>query len=199
MIHIVDDFLADPFNLRSIALKKKYAPERYNYPGVRCREVPDSIVQHVLSQVRYYTKESAGELSNPAFHYVTKEFLSGNFHTDAYKYICIVYLSLESPSDSGTEICDKDQEFREDVNNEKIFKIIKDFHKNPSDLIIRYNYARVKRKLLSFYKPIMKIPNKFNRGLIFPAWYFHRAQNFFGTSIEDSRLTLVSFVDSIKS
>ena len=165
MIHIVDDFFEDPFNVRSIALKQKYAPERYNYPGVRCREVPDSIVQHVLSQVRYYTKESAGELSNPAFHYVTKEFLSGNFHTDAYKYICIVYLSLES----------------------------------PSDLIIRYNYARVKRKLLSFYKPIMKIPNKFNRGLIFPAWYFHRAQNFFGTSIEDSRLTLVSFVDSIKS
>ena len=40
----------------------------------------------------------------------------------------------------------------------------------------------------------MKVPNKFNRGLIFPASNFHRAQNSFGTSIVNSRMTVVSFL-----
>ena len=40
---------------------------------------------------------------------------------------------------------------------------------------------------------IRKVPNKFNRGIIFPAANFHRSQYSFGTSIENSRLTIVSF------
>ena len=79
-------------------------------------------------------------------------------------------------------------------DDEKTAKIQAAFHKNPFNLINRYRYGRIRKKINSYYKPNIIVTNKFNRCVIFPSHNFHRAQNFFGTSLENSRLTIVSFM-----
>ena len=102
-------------------------------------------------------------------------------------------MSLDPPPNSGTEVCDSDHP----PDRVKPCSDIQEaFHSDPHNLIKRYRYARVRRKINSHYKPITTAPNKFNRILIFNSHNFHRAQNFFGTSLEDSRLTLVTFLDA---
>ena len=103
-------------------------------------------------------------------------------------------MSINPPVNTGTEVCDSDQ-VPDTLNTSEVIHLKESFHNDPSNLIKRYRYARIRKKLNSYYNPIMKVPNKFNRIVMFPANYFHRAQNFFGTSIQTSRLTLVSFFD----
>ena len=113
-------------------------------------------------------------------------------------YICIIYLSLDTHLNSGTEICDSDHVRGLEIFNSINPKVMKSrdlFHKDPSNLINRYRYGRMRKKVNSFYKPNIIAANKFNRCVIFPATNFHRAQNFFGTSLGNSRLTIVSFMD----
>tara|TARA_Y100001963_G_scaffold107374_1_gene148446 strand:- start:48 stop:650 length:603 start_codon:yes stop_codon:yes gene_type:complete len=194
MIHICNDFFSDPYHVRSIALRQKYKTEKFNYPGVRSFNVPAGIGEYILSYVRHITKDPSLIIANQSFQSVTKEFSDGIYHQDReYDYLCIIYLSLDPPPNSGTEVCDSDHPSDSFPN---IGHIADAFHADPHNLITRYRYARIRRKLNSHYKPIMTAPNKFNRILIFNSHNFHRAQNFFGTSLGDSRLTLVTFLDS---
>ena len=202
MIHICDDFFEDPHKVRSIALKQKYVTERLNYPGIRCLDVPEEITDYILSYVRYITKKSSLTLTTSVFHSITKEFGDGIFHGDFdYDYICINYLSLGSHLHCGTEICDYDsfshwgQLKNIMLYDEKTTKIQHAFHKNPFNLINRYRYGRIRKKINSYYQPDFIVSNKFNRCVMFPSRNFHRAQNFFGTSLENSRLTIVSFMN----
>ena len=194
MITILDNFFDDPFAIRNSALKQRYHCEGFNYPGLRTHGVSAGVTDYVQSQVRYYTKDSSAIISSCSFHYITKEFKSGNFHKDATSYGVIVFLSLDPPPHTGTEICDSDH-VGDSWDNKKVTKTLFDFHKDPHNLIKSYRYDRLKKKVLSFYKPIITVPNKFNRGIIFSGKrHFHRAQDFFGNSVENARLTLVSFI-----
>ena len=106
MIHICDNFFSDPYKGRSIALKEKYVTERFNYPGRRSFNVPKGIGDQILSYVRYITKNSSLKLTSSSFQSIMEEFGEGIYHQDcAYDYLCMIYLSLDSPLNSGTEIC----------------------------------------------------------------------------------------------
>ena len=205
MIHLEDDFFEDPYSIRSIALKSKYySAEDYTWPGWRCWSIPEIVTNNILFKVRSivgdpnlnfdYSRTQIPGYPNSSFQYITKEFGDGVYHSDeGLHYICIIYLSLESSLDSGTEICDYDHG-SDTFPRLMTTKLKQSFLRDPYNLIKRYRYARIRRKLNSYYNPLMKVPNKFNRGVIFPATYFHRAQNYFGTSIESARLTSVSFL-----
>ena len=194
MIHICDNFFKDPYSVRSIALKEKYVTERFNYPGLRSFNVPKGIDDEILSYVCYITKNPSLTLSSSSFQSIMQEFGDGIFHKDPeYNYLCIIYLSLDLPLDSGTEICDCDHDSVHG-GTKKINQIRDSFHKDPFNLIKRYRYGRIRKRINSYYKPHFICANKFNRCVIFPSTNSHRAQNFFGTSLENSRLTLVSFI-----
>ena len=198
MIHICDNFFSDPYKVRSIALKEKYVTERFNYPGLRSFNVPKEVSDQILSYVRYLTKNSSLKLTSSSFQSIMQEFGDGIYHQDrAYDYLCMIYLSLDSPLNSGTEICGDDEDRPDhiwanwDGHGDKIRNL---FHEDPFNLINRYRYGRIRKKINSYYKPNIIATNKFNRCVIFPSHNFHRAENFFGTSLENSRLTIVSFI-----
>jgi hypothetical protein len=193
MIHISDNFFHDPYFIRNIALKQKYKTEKFNYPGVRSFDVPKEVQEYILWYVKHITRDPLLVPHCISFQSVTQEFGEGIFHFDPHKYICIVYLSLDAPMDSGTEVCAEDQ-VADPCNTEEIVRRKADAHKDPKNLIKRYRYDRIKKKVNSHYKPIVKVPHKFNRAVFFPATHFHRAQKFFGTSLENGRLTIVSFL-----
>jgi len=204
MIHIEDDFFKDPYSVRNIALKSTYTPAKDgSWPGYRCWDIPENITNHILSKVRNFAGDESLELDykqtqqqgspNSSFQFIPQQYRDGVYHSDyMHHYICIIYLSLESPVNSGTEVCDFDQKKGRGRTNIAHNKKIR-FNKDPFNLIKRYNYDRIRKKINSDYKPIMTIPHKFNRAVVFPAGNWHRAQNFFGTSIENGRLTSVSF------
>ena len=127
---------------------------------------------------------------------MAKEFGDGIYHRDPHKYICIIYLSLDAPLDSGTEVCGDDQ-VPDTLNTSAVIRRKESFHQDPFNWIKRYRYDRVKNKLNSHYNPLLKVPNRFNRCVFFPATNFHRSQQSFGTSLENGRLTLVCFVDGM--
>ena len=202
MMHVCDDFFNDPYHVRGIALKQKYITERFNYPGVRSFSVPDGIGDYILSYVKYILKKPFLKIHSQCFQSITKKFGYGIFHqdqeiSDDFRiYTCINYLSLDTPLDSGTEVCDYDHPY-DNLTIKHIGDrrhITTSFHSDPSNLIKRYRYGILKRKVNSFYKPIVKVPNKFNRFMFFPGGNIHRAQNFFGNSLKNSRLTIVSFI-----
>ncbi len=199
MIYVCDNFLSDPYVVRNIALHEKYVTERFNYPGGRSNRVPESVKNNIFSKVKNITQNSNLKIGATTFQSVKKEFGTGIYHKDDgidhENYICIIYLSLDPPVNSGTEICDFG------VNSEKehlwpdsFGEIQSSYFKDPFNLIKRYKYARIRRKLNSYFTPTSIVANKFNRGLIFPCKNYHRAQNFFGSSIEKSRLTITSFM-----
>ena len=199
MIHICDNFFNDPYKIRSIAFKGKYKCAT-NYPGVRSHTVPKKVKDQILSYGHYITKNSSLTIGHtPSFQSIPQEYDEGIFHKDPdHTYICIIYLSLDPPLNSGTEICDSDHVRGLEILNTMDPRVTKSrdlFHKDPFNLIYRYRYGRIRKKLNSFYKPNIIAANKFNRCVIFPATNFHRAQNFFGTSLGNSRLTIVSFMD----
>ena len=199
MIHVCDNFFSDPYVVRNTALHEKYVTERFNYPGVRSHGVPESVKDNIFSKVKNITQDYNLKIGSTTFQSVKKEFGTGIYHKDRENYICIVYLSLDPPVDSGTEICDfhipplidgkKDDMWPDSLDEVKISHF-----KDPFNLIKRYKYARLRRKLNSYFTPTTIVANKFNRGLIFPCKNYHRSQNFFGSSIENSRLTIVSFM-----
>ena len=57
----------------------------------------------------------------------------------------------------------------------------------------RWFYKRDKEKYNSAWNNPCIIANKFNRTLLFDSIRYHRAQNFFGNTIGDSRFTLIGF------
>ena len=194
MIHVEDNFFKDPYSIRKLALRQTYECDR-NHPGSRS-SVPTNISDNIRSKIEYIVKDSTIKLESSHFQYITKEYSDGLFHRDPYRYICIVYLSLDPPEESGTEVCDykqvPDNFFMPYIRRRKY-----EFHGSPHNLIKRYTYARLRRWKNSHYKVVMKVPNQFNRAIIFPATSFHRSQYSFGTSIENARLTFVSFVDRL--
>ena len=194
MIYSEDNFFNDPYKVRKIALQQQYS-QPISYPGLRSDNITGWIDDYILSRMRHITNCPNLKVRSTRFQCITKQFGGGIFHYDSAQYICISYLSPNPPVNTGTEVCDSDQ-VPDTLNTSEVIHLKESFHNDPSNLIKRYRYARIRKKLNSYYNPIIKVPNKFNRIVMFPANYFHRSQNFFGKSIQTSRLTLVYFFDS---
>jgi len=201
MIHVCDNFFPDPFEVRKVALKSKYnynTDNNTSWPGFRCSTIPESITDYVLSGAKHYTKNSYLKLNvRPSFQYVTEDCKDGVFHKDGSAlYTCMVYLSLHAPKNSGTEICDSDVEDWDNIIPSDMGSIKREFYQDPKNLLKASKFGRIKNKVNSHFNPIAQIPNKFNRFILFPGNSFHRAQNYFGTSIENARLILISFLST---
>tara|TARA_B100001996_G_scaffold309649_1_gene251317 strand:+ start:60 stop:671 length:612 start_codon:yes stop_codon:yes gene_type:complete len=203
MIHVCDDFFEDAYEVRRIALRQKYLDSEgakildHRYPGRRSWDVSEKIKNYITSYVRGITQNPFLEINRDngcSFQSVDKLFDEGIYHKDKNSYIIIIYLSPDPPFNSGTEICDGDH-IPDSIPDGLCIKLKESFIADPYNLIKRYRYARIRRKVNLHYKPIIKMPNKFNRSILFPAHNFHRAQNFFGSSLATSRLTLVSFLE----
>tara|TARA_B100000287_G_scaffold122327_1_gene114173 strand:+ start:1010 stop:1630 length:621 start_codon:yes stop_codon:yes gene_type:complete len=205
MIHIEDNFFKDPYLVRNIALKAKYFSNTSNessWPGFRCEDVPDEIQNYIISAVRYYTKNSSLTFytpSKPSFQYILGNCKEGRFHRDDTAYTCMIYLSIDAPDYSGTEICDDNSPSPlegDDICDafDKNANLKREFYRNPQDFLKAYKYGRILKKINSSFDPIIKVPNKFNRMILFPGYNHHRAQKYFGTSIENARLILISFI-----
>ena len=192
-MRVIDNFFKDPYTVRKLALKQSnYDPDpRFKWPGLR------GVVLEPYRTIYndYYQKflDESVELSMMRFQTIDKSWGEGACHADAgIKYTVITYLNLECPTDSGTEVYDElSRSYQEYLNTFTSVKM--DFFKSKRNFIDRFLYKKKVKKYNSKFMNPCVIPNKFNRTLIFDGERVHRAQNFFGTTLSNSRLTLISF------
>ena len=198
MIQITNNFFKDPYSVRNKALSLLKADfyTADNWPGKRV-VVPDNITSQLLSKVESITNDKL-QSYQASFQVVDQSFMEGLVHCDKeHKYTCVVFLNLDAPSNTGTEIySDRHGSFRcrrgiimddYDPNKTK-------FYQSNRTFIDKLVFQRTLNKVNPLFKDPCVVSNKFNRGVIFDSLLVHRAQNFFGNKISNSRLTIASFL-----
>jgi hypothetical protein len=203
---IVDNFFEDPDSIRKKALSYEYGVEG-NHPGYRTKylskidpELHKVIVHKILSlfiDLDYFKVNYNIQIS---FQWTPSVWEKGWVHTDDGYYLAgVIYLTSNPPLNSGTLIYEDHNNIgnisqplknsaykgRQDNNNLELHKL--------------ETYKKARDENNSKYKTSITIENVYNRALIYPANYFHAENNFFGTTIEDSRLVLIFFLETIAS
>jgi hypothetical protein len=96
-------------------------------------------------------------------------------------------MSPNAPVESGTTLYADNIDF----NGEKYSKIfMEDVFSTEEE---RSKFAKYRLEQRSHFTPTVRIGNVYNRCIIFDTRNWHSADNFFGTSKEDTRLTNVFF------
>ena len=188
---IVDDFYSNPSEVREAALLAEYSKRGGgNYPGLRSEP-------YINDDVKNYISDLLGQkISN--WH----EELSGSFqicianerswiHSDySSQWAAVLYLSPDTPMGSGTSFfkhkntgtygCIGAGEDMVDFNGEKISEemIPTEHYQNPHE-----------------WELTDKVASKFNRLVIFNGKMWHMSDPYFGSSMENGRLTQVFFMD----
>ena len=189
-IVVKDNFLKNPHEYRNFALKNRdkfITQVNGDWPGYRY-EVTDVFPQE---NIRKLMPEPV-TLSLSAFYSIGKEWQSGVCHFDRTKYTSILYLSPEVPENSGTEIYDHNR-----INLNEYYQGNKrsEYYLSNKNYFDKLRFNRWLKKWNNKFgqgEPIV-ISNKFNRLMIYDSQRIHRAQDYFGSTIKDSRLILISF------
>ena len=192
MIKILDNFFKDPYSIRKLALSSKFPFTSDEWPGRRA-EVLDPYRIAYSNQYRKFFDEPA-ELYGMHFQLIDKSWIEGACHPDLFaKYTVITYLNSECSCNSGTEVYGKINEFRLMEDMKYFDQVKRDFYSSNRNRIDKFLFKKELKKFNSRFKDPCIVANRFNRTLIFHGNMVHRAQNFFGNIVSNSRLTLVSF------
>ena len=187
---IVDGFLDNPDALRDFALKQNFnKDDTGRWPGLRTYSLStiSSVIFNDFCQkilALYFTAEQTYDYNiESSFQVVNKNFNTGWVHKDTSIITAMLYLTPDSIS--GTSLYLKKN-------------ISYDDNTFNSDRIASYNIGTddVNARILhnQNYEECVNVKGIYNRLLIFDSNNYHAAHDFFGSSKEDSRLTLVSFV-----
>lgn len=191
---IQDNFFEDPNLIRKIALAQNYESsvgDRLIWPGYRT-DASVLASTYLTHRIWSLTGDASLQITRSTFQYIPERYGEGSFHVDSPdKYTCIIYLTPNPPDNSGTEVCDEMDDPMSQEYWDEFIPIKQSFIKEG---INQKEYDRMRKLSAEKINPIVKVNNKFNRMLIFSSHLFHRAQKFFGSSLVDSRLTLVSFI-----
>jgi hypothetical protein len=190
---IVDGFFDNPDKIRAYALNQKYYNDiEGRWPGSRTQDLStvSPVVFHTICQKilsLFFTKKQLYFYEAEAyFQIVDKKFESGWIHKDPYVITAIVYLTPDSIS--GTSLYVKKDI---DYNDSSYLQDKFTNYKNGLDVgssrdLNNQNYIET-----------LNISGLYNRFVVFDSNMYHAAQDFFGDSNEESRLTLVVFFSSI--
>ena len=190
---IVDGFFDNPDKIRQFALEQDfYSDDAGNWPGLRSAElftlspvVFNEVCRKILSL--FFTADQAYSYNiESSFQIVNANYNTGWVHKDPS--IITIMLYLTPGSFSGTSLYLKKNILFDDNTfiNDKISS-----YKLKSDNIEARNLNNQN------YEETINVKGLYNRLLVFDSNIYHAAHDFFGSSKEDSRLTLVSFVHGL--
>lgn len=190
---IIENTFKNPYEIRKIALSLDYTTSSsLRWPGYRV-DLPDFISNQYLLSIKNNLDENS-KLKYAYFQYSDKSWISGSCHFDDTKYTCVTFLNIDSKENSGIEIYDEKYCSPQTGKLLDVFNQIKTkYYASKKTLLQKILFQRQLKKFNLNFKDPCIISNKFNRTVIFDSYKIHRAQNFFGDKISNSRLTLVSF------
>lgn len=172
------------------------------WPGVRTDTLREIYLNKVFELklaiediLPYYVIAQTGGLLDidARFQSISGEWGSGWIHEDKYEQIDfagVVYLDPTPASNSGTSIYEFLGE-NTDVLYSKEFTEHKSTVYADTSRHTELQYIKDMRE--PFFRRSAKVENVYNRCTLYDARYWHAADNYYGTTLEDSRLTLVFF------
>jgi len=203
-ITIIDNFLKKPDKFRKFALNQEFYSANNlknfggnsTFPGWRSkdlREINADIFKMFFSKViSIFHPDDYDPIHweiEAYFQTVPKQFQEGVIHNDYNTLLAgILYLHPNPIENSGTSIYKKNSLFNENdfVEGTKL----NDYRKNITSPNISYH---------QMFTQMMSIENVYNRIILYEGNEYHKADHFFGDTINNSRLTLVFFVKNIKA
>jgi hypothetical protein len=192
---VVDNFFETPSLWRDFALNQEYYKgERGTWPGTRTamlselsEELYEILELRLLEQLPTFTGLNKIEST---FQLIDETWGKGWVHDDnpEHDVAGIIYLNKSSPINSGTTM----YEGAADINGEHYSKLFME-DVLSTDPEVRKTYAKYRDEQRSFFTPSVNVDCVWNRCVMFDPRTWHSADNFFGTTKEDTRLTLVFF------
>lgn len=193
---VKDDFFETPNMIRSFALQQEFFKgDRGHWPGTRTaylqdisQELYDLVTFNILKYLPQFTRFEKFEST---FHMCNKNYTRGWVHDDApdLNVAGFIYLNPDPPLNTGTTFF---EDTRSVLMEQYLQAFIDDVSRQP-DEPPRANVDKYRDEQISWFKPATTIDNVFNRAIIFDPRTWHAANDYFGTTKEDSRLTLVYF------
>lgn len=177
-IWVVENFYSDPYAVREYAMQQQYEDQSEWYKGRRTVEqhfVPgtkreiENIMGHKITEW-----ESHGMCGR--FQYCTPQD-SLVYHWDGQTWAGMVYLTPNAPYQCGTSFYAHESGARQESDS------------NSDQAFSGGFYDSTKFRLVDV------VGNIFNRLILFDAKQIHAASEYFGQTIEDSRLFHIFFFD----
>lgn len=178
-IWVVDNFYSDPHAVREYALRQQFAADENWFKGNR------TVEQHfVPGTKREFEKIMGVKITNWESHGMCGRFQyctshdSLVYHWDGQTWAAMIYLTPNAPFECGTSLY--------------AHKQTKVRHESDPNSSIAFDggfYDKTKFELVD------TVGNVFNRLFIFDAKCIHAASEYFGKTIEDSRLFHIFFFD----
>jgi len=193
---IIDNFFDEPELWHHFALTQNYDLEKNClFPCMRTQplntineNIFSSFARTLLNKVSLFKNLN---YINAHFHSVDKTYDKGWVHDDDPTTTAtgVIFLNPTAPLHTGTTIY-KD---KVDALAEKFMSHIENDMLNFS-AEERQQLNNLREEQRNTFEIDIQVENVFNRCVLFDPRVWHSADNFFGTTIEDSRLTLVFYV-----
>jgi len=199
---VIDNFYENPDAIRKFALAQTYKFRHeegdigYAYPGCRTKDLYEldsalqaKVLKKFISVFHIPEHDRMQWAVSSNFQIVSEQYKQGVIHVDTNTIFAgVLYLTPNAPLDSGTSIFRKNATFTQakydqaSVENDERFK--------AGEIVMDTSFH-------SMFDEVVKINNVYNTLILFEGDIFHSANNFSGTTPEDSRLAQVFFVSRI--
>lgn len=191
---IIDDFLANPHDVRRQALALDYDPKfkKGNYPGLlSTRPLPVDALNKTVSRT-IGTSVIADENTSHGHCRITQAGDKGRsgVHIDPCFYSGILYLSLPEHCRGGTDFFRHRRTGLESVPSDPARQMLSGYN-NPNALV--EDVVNKDTTSMSKWERTMRAPMRFNRLILFNPWLFHNAGPGFGNKPENARLVCLLF------
>lgn len=192
---VVDDFFETPSLWRHFALSQEFFKgERGTWPGLRTSMLHDlstelyNILEYKLLQ--YLPQFKKFHKIESTFQIIDETYGNGWVHDDNPEHTVagVIYLNENPPLNTGTTIYLDGHEVNADHYTQLFIDDV--MSTNPED---RVKFAKYRNEQRARFTSCTNVDNHWNRCIIFDPRSWHSADNFFGTTKDDSRLTLVFF------
>ena len=201
-VTIIENFYLDPYAMRQFALAQEYTfcHEReslqYVYPGSRTKDLFDidaklheKICKKLVTVFHNSEHDTMRWAISTNFQSVTKEYGEGVIHTDHNTVFAgVLYLSPDAPLNSGTSLFRKSKTF--DAVKYQQALDANDVRFKAGEIVMETDYHHM-------FEEIVLVNNVFNTLIIYEGRHYHAANQFFGETLENSRLAQVFFINKI--
>ncbi len=201
-VTIVDNFYDNPDAIRKFALAQKYKFRHeetdidYVYPGCRTKDLHEldrdlqaKVLKKLISVFHIPEHDQMRWAISSSFQSVGAAYGQGVIHTDSNTIFAgVLYLSPNAPLDAGTSLYRKNKSF-DQAKYKKAYEL-NDERFKAGELVMDITYH-------SMFDEVIRVNNVYNTLILFEGDIFHAANNFFGTTLKDSRLAQVFFINKI--
>ena len=190
-IMVFENFYKNPAEIRKYALGLNYqSPENHGAVGYRCQEgrkilpgTKEFFEKSLGCKIKFGTELGEWDYStNGCFQWCNKD-VPLVYHADSQEYAGIIYLTPDAPPNCGTSFF-KHKKYNS-MFGKAIFK-----HDDWHDPNLEYNDWFLDKEP---WEQVDSIGNVYNRLVIFKASNVHAVTEYFGETIEDSRLFQLFF------